>query len=325
MMTAIERYTPDRKNEWDAFVSRSRNATFLFFRDYMDYHADRFIDHSLLFRDRQNRITALLPASIDRNQLKSHGGLTYGGLLLSDHVTATDMLDMMDALIEYAATRGITDIIYKAIPHIYHTVPSEEDSYALFRHGATVQSVLMSSVVDLTAPLPFNENARRAVRHAAASGVTVSESSGFNRFWSILTTLLKEKYDTAPVHTLDEITLLHSRFPDNIRLFTAEHDGEIVAGTVIYFTRTTAHAQYIASTPRGRELKALPLLFEYIMKQHCGAVRYFDFGTSNEDAGRYLNEGLIRQKCGMGARGIAYTTYHLTTTPRLADITQIRY
>ena len=44
----IERYSSQRKVAWDDFVKRSKNATFLFFRDYMDYHADRFQDASLL-------------------------------------------------------------------------------------------------------------------------------------------------------------------------------------------------------------------------------------------------------------------------------------
>ena len=45
----IVRYTAEQKTVWDSFVATSKNGTFLFMRDYMDYHADRFADHSLMF------------------------------------------------------------------------------------------------------------------------------------------------------------------------------------------------------------------------------------------------------------------------------------
>ena len=48
MTWRIERYTPDRKSLWDDLTDASRNATFLLRRDYMDYHADRFADCSLI-------------------------------------------------------------------------------------------------------------------------------------------------------------------------------------------------------------------------------------------------------------------------------------
>ena len=58
----ITRYDTTFKKEWDDFVSNSKNATFLLKRGYMDYHSDRFPDHSLIFT-RAGKIFALLPAS----------------------------------------------------------------------------------------------------------------------------------------------------------------------------------------------------------------------------------------------------------------------
>ena len=45
-MLKVIKYTRPLKEEWDAFVDVSKNGTFMLIRDYMDYHADRFIDHS---------------------------------------------------------------------------------------------------------------------------------------------------------------------------------------------------------------------------------------------------------------------------------------
>src|SRR5262249_53402683 len=103
----------------------------------MDYHADRFVDHSLLFH-RDGRLMALLPATLheaDQTPI-SHGGLTFGGVLSGPDLTAGPMLDLFSGLAHYLRERGIVRLLYKAVPHIYHETPAEEDRYALFRAGA---------------------------------------------------------------------------------------------------------------------------------------------------------------------------------------------
>ncbi|HUR80134.1 MAG TPA: GNAT family N-acetyltransferase, partial [Thermoanaerobaculia bacterium] len=82
-MTAVRavRFTPDDAPAWNEFVRASRNGTFLFDRGYMDYHADRFEDRSLLFFDSADRLVAVLPAHRRGTELISHGGLTYGGFV----------------------------------------------------------------------------------------------------------------------------------------------------------------------------------------------------------------------------------------------------
>ena len=49
-MTIIP-YSINRKEVWDQFVAQSKNGTFLFQRNFMDYHADRFFDCSLMIYD----------------------------------------------------------------------------------------------------------------------------------------------------------------------------------------------------------------------------------------------------------------------------------
>ena len=306
----IELYTPELKGEWDAVVDASRNGTFLHKRDYMDYHADRFADMSMIARDTKGRPVAILPAHrTDDGILCSHRGLSYGGWLMTKNADMPAMMELWDAFTDAMRNAGCRELLYKPSPHIYHTAPAEEDLYALFRHGATLQSTLISSVVDMADPLPFDMAARQSVRKAVKNGVTVAESDDFEVFWEMLTALLAERYGSSPVHTLAEIRLLRERFPQNIRLYMAMHEGEPVAGVVMYNSRTVSHSQYTATTAKGRELRSLPLLYSFIMEN--SNTRWFDFGTSNEDGGRVLNEGLIRQKCGFGGRGIAYNTYKI--------------
>lgn len=314
---AVEAYGQQDAVLWDDFVSRSRNATFLLQRAYMDYHSDRFVDRSLLIYavdDKQRKLVALFAAcECAGGEISAHGGLTYGGLILpfsgGDGVA---VVEIMSKIVTYYRLCGYKSIRYKAIPHIYHRYPCEEDVYALFRLGAHFVESNLSSAIDLTDSLRFNENSRRNVRRAADAGVKIERSADFSEFWQLLETLLAERYSTRPVHSLDEISLLASRFPDNIELLVARNEeGRVIAGSVLYKTETCLHAQYIAASPEGKRCGALPLLFNHAITERSGGVRYFDFGISNEDHGRYLNAGLLRQKNAMGGRGITYNIYEL--------------
>jgi hypothetical protein len=129
-MIRVKRYAAEDRGDWNGFLDRARNGVFLFHRDYMEYHADRFRDHSLLFFD-DDRLLALLPASERDGVLSSHGGLTFGGVLSDGKMRTPRMLDLFGHLLDYARGQGFRRLVYKAVPHIYHRVPTEEDLYAL--------------------------------------------------------------------------------------------------------------------------------------------------------------------------------------------------
>lgn len=296
---------------WNEFVDSSRNGTFILSRDYMDYHADRFADYSLIAYQ-GGRAIALLPATVDGDTLCSHRGLTYGGWITADKgMSARVMLEIFNAMRIFLKGDGIYKLIYKAIPHIYHKYPAEEDLYALFRNQATIIASSVAAVVDMNNRILFNENAKRGVKYAAAHGVSVKECDDYISFWEILSQNLNSRYGATPVHSLDEITMLHKRFPENIKLFAAYQDDRMLAGVVTYQCNHVCHIQYISASEFGRELKVLPMIFNYLMDTVFADVRYFDFGTSNEDNGNYLNEGLMQQKEGMGGRSIIYNIYQI--------------
>lgn len=310
-MVKLALYSPNQKTEWNDFVSSTKNATFIHLRDYMDYHSARFTDSSIIaYKD--NKILAVLPANRVGNILYSHQGLTFGGWLTqTKHFDITTMLQIFEALHEFLPTIGISKLIYKTVPYIYHSYPAEEDQYAIFRNGGKLIASNISATVPLENALRFNENSRRAMKYAKSEGITVVETEDFAPYWEVLSTLLHDRYDTTPVHTLEEINLLKSRFPKNIRLFTANSKGRVLGGVLIYHTGQVAHSQYIAASEEGKEKKVLPLIFDHLIHNVFKDCKYFDFGTSNEDNGRYLNEGLSMQKTGMGGRGVVYNTYEI--------------
>lgn len=297
---------------WDEFARMSRNGTMLHQRGYMDYHSDRFKDCSLVALH-EGRLCALLPACIEGDTLWSHRGLTYGGWLVPlKHFDATVMVEVMDAACQWMSDNSIKRLVYKPVPHIYHRYPCEEDLYALFRHQAKLIETNISTTIDLTCPLPLDRGNKSGANAARKAGIQVGPSEDWEGFWRLLSSLLDERYGTRPVHTLDEMRLLQGRFPDGIRLYAATLDGEMLAGVVMYLSQPVAHCQYIGASPQGKDSKALTLLFDYLIGEaKASGYRYFDFGISNEDHGRYLNEGLVRQKSRLGGRGIVYNTFEI--------------
>jgi len=309
----IVRYDPSMAPVWNEFVTtRSRQGTFLFRRDYMDYHALRFSDYSLVAM-RDGAVRALLPANRDGGEVWSHRGLTYGGWLTPvSGFDAAAMFEVWHAAVGFMRRDGVDVLHYKAIPGVYARCAAEDDLYGLFRLGASVETCQISSVIDLQAPCGFDQNSRRNLKKAQTAGLRVGESTDFVRFWQLLGEVLATRHGVSPVHSVDEILLLSGRFPRNIRLFTVcAPDGEMLAGSVIYVCGQVAHAQYIASSPAGRACGALPLLFHDLIARFSAECRYFDFGVSTEDGGRVLNEGLLRQKSGFGGRGVCYTSYRV--------------
>jgi hypothetical protein len=300
--------------QWDSFVRSSKNGTFLFCRDYMEYHSDRFTDCSYLFTNESGKITALFPASLHGNEVRSHGGLTYGGLVMSNTTSAAGYnspLTMLPMLINELKSQGISRLIYKPVPHIYHRQPADEDLYALFRLNARLVVRNLASVISLNNPIKSSRLGKRAVKRAATFGITVEPTDCAADFWQIIVDDRRVRHNTTPVHTGAELQLLRDRFPNDIRFYIARQGNTILAGAVIYICNNVLHLQYAAATEAGKECYAVDAIYHHLIFDEFTEATYFDFGTSNEDAGRYLNEGMVHHKEEFGARSVIYDSYQI--------------
>lgn len=303
------------REEWDAFVRKSKNATFLHLRDYMDYHSDRFDDCSLVVRDRRGRIVALLPANRVGSTLNSHGGLTYGGWLMDSHTAAPDPMAWMAELTGFCHEEGIDTLVYKAIPHIYHQLPAEEDLYALWRAGAQLTTRNVSTAIALDSPSLSRRLSRRAVLRKQRFGIAVRETDDADEFWDIVVRDRRERHNVKPVHTAEELNRLHRALPEYIRMYVAEAGGKVLAGAVIYDAAPVLHLQYAAATEEGKRLYATDVIYREVIDAFASRRRYFDFGISNEDAGRYLNTGMTAHKEELGGRTVVYDIYTMSIKP----------
>ena len=308
-MFEIRRYTPDKADEWNQFVTNSKNGTFLFDRRYMDYHSDRFEDFSLMFY-REGRLYALMPANRKGDIFLSHAGLTYGGLVMDAKTTAAATVQLFQEMNDYLRGEGFRQVLYKCIPWIYHQLAAEEDLYAIARTcDARLQERDLGTAIIQRNTIRWERVRRRALKRAVEAGVSVEVSEDYVGFWEVLCDNLARTYHSKPVHTLQEITLLHSRFPENIVLYVAKKDDVILAGMVIYVSAQVVRAQYSSATLLGKQLGAIDILYDRIINHDYVHFPYFEFGTSALGNTNVINETLIFQKEGFGGRGICFDRY----------------
>jgi len=306
----IKEYKSSDKESWNEFIKNSKNGIFMFERGFMDYHSDRFQDNSLMFYD-NDELVAILPVSLHGNELRSHGGLTYGGFIINEKMKQHRMLECFDALKTYMTENKINKLIYKTIPHIYHNQPAEEDLYALYKNDAKLLKIEPSTTVFLKNPLKMPKGRKAQISRAKREGVVIEQSSDFEAFINLENSVLSEHHDTKAVHTAEELKLLKSRFEDKIQLWVAKYNNEIIAGTLLFVYDNVVHTQYMAADNKAREIGGLDLLIKTLMGNFSETKNYFDFGISTEDNGNFLNEGLISQKEGFGGRTTVYQTYEL--------------
>jgi len=301
------------KPVWDLFNRSAKNRLFMFDRDYMDYHRDRFRDHSLLFYS-DGDLVALLPACEKEQELLSHGGLTFGGLITGDKMKQHTMNDCFEALIRYGKEHDFQSMVYKTIPHVYHSQPAEEDRYALYANGASLTTVDASTYVNLASPLKMPKGRKAQITRARREGVTIhvlTTQQDYDAFIDLENEVLESRHDTHAVHTSQELMLLHSRFPENIHLFGALKDEKLIAGTVVFEYENIIHTQYMAANDEARTIGALDLTIATVIEQYKQSKQWLDFGISTEHGRIYLNEGLIAQKEGFGGRTGVYEIWSL--------------
>ncbi len=304
-------FTHNDVQVWNEFIMQSKNGLFFFNTEFLFYHKDRFEDHSLIIRDNKAEILALFPANQKANVIYSHQGLTFGSLIISNKTKAKEVITIFDAILDYYRQQGIERLIYKAIPYCFHQNVCQEDLYALFRIDARLIRRDISSVLELKNKLEFSQSKKNLVNRHYNNGYKVEEVDNYKPFWNLLSEVLL-KFGTKPVHSIGEITLLKSKFPQNIRLFIVKEQEVILAGLVIFEFGHLVHTQYMANSTTGRKLGTLDFINYHLINEIYTDRTYYSFGISTENNGHFLNEGLIQQKELMGARGIAIDTYEIT-------------
>ncbi|MBW1656537.1 FemAB family protein [Flavobacterium quisquiliarum] len=298
---SIKIYNQNDFSIWNNFVDQAKNATFLFHRDFMEYHKDRFEDFSLLVFE-EEKLRAILPANKNGNTVYSHQGLTYGGLVFSSKLNGEKVESILDDILLFLKENKIETFYYKPIPDFYLLEGNAAMEFFLLKRGAVLERKEMNLAVNLSTELKISKSKLKHFRRIENLDLHIVEEEGFNPFWeNILQPRLLEKFCVKPVHSEAEISYLKANFPLNIRQFSAYTNDEIIAGITIFETRNVVKSQYGATSKKGEKFRALDFLFiNLIQKYKEDGKIFFDMGIVDENNLSGYNEGLLKQKEELG-------------------------
>jgi hypothetical protein len=277
----------------------------------MEYHQDRFEDYSLMIY-KDEKLIAVLPANAVDKKVYSHQGLTYGGLVVSDKLKLKDVAECLKVVLNYYKEHGFQTLQLKQLPAIYCTIPNDEMQYLSFILKADLIKRDTLSVLNLKDKPKLSKDRIAGNKRALKQNLVVKEVEVFDAFWNtILIPNLNAKHEAQPVHALQEIISLKSKFPKNIRQFNVYQDNVLVAGTTIFETKQVAHSQYISGNADKNTIGSLDFLHLHLIHEVFKDKKYFDFGISNENQSKNINQGLQYWKEGFGARTITQDFYEI--------------
>ena len=297
----VKKYDQNDYKIWNDFIAQAKNATFLFHRDFMEYHKDRFEDFSLLvYQD--EKLISILPANKVANAIYSHQGLTYGGLVSIAKVKGEKVEAVLDVVLSFLKENSFETFYYKPIPNFYFPEGNNEIDFFLFKRGAVLDRKEMNLAVNLELSLQISKSKLKHFRRIEDLDLDIMEEEDFNPFWEkILEPRLLEKFNVKPVHTKEEILFLKQNFHENIRQYSVYQNDEIIAGITIFETENVVKSQYGATSKKGEEVRALDFLFiNLIEKYKRNGKRFFDMGIVNEENESGYHSGLLKQKEELG-------------------------
>lgn len=315
MTIEIKPYSSAEESAWDEFCMNSPNSTILHTRRFIGYHGSRFIDKSALILE-SGILIGVFPAAespLNSKIVISHPGITYGGIVHDGRLKGMRMVTALTSLSQFYASLGYQLLQYKALPYIYSQLPSQDDLYALFLLGAQRSRCDLSSTIDLHNRRPLGQRRRRSLKRSQKMVMLSDDIVLLGQLWNVIAQNLSNAHGAKPVHSFDELSLLHKLFPRHICIRCALIDGRVEAGVVFFNSRTVWHAQYIAASLKARENSALDAVFDAAIADALRfGARYFDFGTSNEENGKVLNEGLYTYKSEFGGGGVVHELYEVS-------------
>ncbi|AUC79332.1 hypothetical protein CW736_08025 [Nonlabens sp. MB-3u-79] len=300
MSIQVQKYLLENAAEWNAFVKQSVNGTFLLDRNFMDYHQERFEDHSLMMH-LDGQLMCCIPAHVKDGIFYSHRGLSYAGLIISANA-ATNIDRIVDALLEYLKGLAFAKAELQLPPVSYQSI-NKEIADVLEQKGFTPNRKLHNQSVALDQEIQVSPKKSIGYRNGKFEGLRMETTNDFRSFWEeVLTPQLAERYHSKPVHSLIEIELLASRFPENIIQYNVYREGALLAGITFFIKGNIVKSQYTASSPDGLKTDAVAYVYMEAMKEFkekgCSLM---DYGPVNEKDGS-VNKGLQRFKKQLGCQ-----------------------
>lgn len=310
-MIEVRLYKSDDKELWNEFISSAKNATFLFNRDFMEYHKHRFEDYSLMCFDK-GKLIAVMPANLKDGIVYSHQGLSYGGIIFTSLFRLSYALVIFRKILFFLQENKIRKLVYKKQPIVYQDLGGLQENTILQILGAELYRSDVYLVID-SEMYCINRNRKRAIRKSEKKGIIIKENK-FLEFWNeLLIPNLNSRFGVDPVHSIDEILSLKKSFPNEIKCYAAYYKSEIRAGVVIFEFNNLIHIQYSSASNKRNDDGAIDFLFNSVFKKYLHK-KYLSIGSCSEGSEtRTVNGGLLFWKESFGAISIPQEFYNINT------------
>lgn len=260
----------------------------------------------------------MIPGALSADGLFcSPAGASVGGPAVRGSLPSEACIHLVEGLQSYARSAGWRGIDITLPPPVYYDEPDQTVEFAL--HATGFQIVHRS--MPLLMPLDhdkgeyyqrqFRRSQRSYVRACQRKGVVTKEAGieGLSGFLDLFTETYA-RLQTSPTHTPEEIESLFLRLPANVRIWSAYLGETIIASTLmLILNRYICNTFYICDRVACREFHgSTVLLAEAADKLAQRGFRYIDLGPSASSA--HFNEGVVRFKESLGARGFCRDRWH---------------
>lgn len=292
----IVRYSSEWRNKWDIFVQQSRSPFVIFNRVFIEYHADRFCDHSLILVDENHKIAAIYPLNltVDRT-IHGHQGLTYGGIILPLRASPSLVEQSIQRLIEYCVGLRVNSIVLKPVPSQLTSSSNDDILYFLHRYGFVQLYTELSSYISQSTKLKISDSRRSSARRAERNQATYTDKLCLPTLHSLVTNALL-RHDTTPTHSLEELVYLQENNRNDIFMRSVCIANRTESVALIFDYGRFWHTQYLAVSSEGGNMGALDYLLLKLIAESRLSLKGLSFGISTTQKGSYLNEGLYFYK-----------------------------
>ncbi len=309
----IELRDATSKKEWDKFVTSHEEANFLQSWDFYEFHKARGEEIIRRVAEKDGKIVAAYAGEVEHAKRGRHMAIAGGPILdWSDKKVVKAVFD------DIKAQGKVLDCVFVRVrPQCEN---NEKDTKIFrdygFKKAPMYLSVEFAGVLDLNKSeeeimVGMRQRLRRALRKGAKNNITIEKSTDpkdIHTFYEI-------QLQTAKRHDFyafseDFLTKQFEAFAPNGEavLYTAKHDGEILAQNFMIFYGNEASYHYGVSSELGTQLSGAPLLHMEAMRdaRERGIKRYSFWGIVGENDTKHRFYGVSVFKRGFGVDELKY-------------------
>jgi|GEM_PF-36661 len=312
---------------FDNFIDNSINGTIFHKKKFLEYHninksTDKFEDNTLLFYKNNKLISVFTAANIYKEVtesvsnithkikiLKSHPGSSYGGFIFSEHPNLELTFEIIDSIIEYSKTNNYSYIEFRNAEKIFNKSNIDVVDFCLTHRGFDRESEELSNCIYLpqfqglefvdflnkfhtSSKNKVKRNYRLAQKNNLVSYFT-DDVNEITEFYHLLCKTLT-KYNTKPVHTLEELIYLITNLQE-AKIYVVKYNDKIIAGQFLLEVNSNGyHMFYNAMDYDYQNLKPSNYgMINLIYELSKTNKNYYNLGISTENGGKVINYGLF--------------------------------